>query len=88
VEATRPDGWLRAVVVDQDNLSDWTGYADQIGARLAGDRLVQDVVDDLENRIADAISDSDRASDLSIAPWLIGIAAALWLLFFRRVRAP
>jgi hypothetical protein len=88
VEATRPDGWLRAVVVDQDNLSDWTGYADQIGARLAGDRLVQDVVDDLENRIADAVSDSDRASDLSIAPWLIGIAAGLWLLFFRRVRAP
>lgn len=87
-EATRPNGWLRAMVVNQDNLSDWVGYADQIGARLTGEAAIQSVVDDLDNRIADAVSDSDRASDLAIAPWLVATAALLWLLFFRRVRSP
>ncbi|MGI9437315.1 MAG: hypothetical protein ACR2Q4_21205, partial [Geminicoccaceae bacterium] len=63
-------------------------YADRIGARLAGDTAVQTVIDDLDNRVADAVRDSDKASDLALAPWLVALAALLWLLFFRRVRSP
>ena len=76
------------VVVDSDGLPDWAGYADQIGARLAGDTAIQTVIDDLENRVADAVRDSGKASDLALAPWLVALAALLWLLFFRQVRSP
>lgn len=88
VEATKANGWLRAVVVDPGGLSAWASYADQIGARLTGDTAIQAVIDDLENRVADAVRDSDKASDLALAPWLVAFAALLWLLFFRRVRSP
>lgn len=88
VEATKANGWLRAVVVDPGGLSDWAGYADQIGARLTGDTAIQAVIDDLENRVADAVRDSGKASDLALAPWMVALAALLWLLFFRRTRSP
>jgi hypothetical protein len=87
-EATRAGGWLRAVVVDPADMSLWTGYADKIGASLAADDAIDAVVHDLENRVADAIRDSDRASSLAVAPWLTAMAALLWLLFFRRIRSP
>lgn len=87
-EAAKVGGWLRAVIVDPDSLSDWGGYADEIGARLTGDTAIQTVLDDLDNRVADAIRDSGKASDLAIAPWLVALATLLWLLFFRRVRSP
>jgi hypothetical protein len=87
-EATRVSGWLRALMVDPTNMSAWTGYADRIGARLIDDTAIQAIIDDLDNRVADAIRDSDRASDFALAPWLTALAALLWLLFFRRVRAP
>jgi len=87
-EATRVGGWLRALVVDPANLSAWGGYADRIGARLTDDTAIQAVIDDLDSRVVDAVRDSDRASDFALAPWLVALAALLWLSFFRRVRAP
>ena len=87
-EATRAGGWLRALVVDAASMAAWTGYADRIGARLTDDTAVQAIVDDLDSRVADAVRDSDRASDLALAPWLTALAALLWLLFFRRMRSP
>lgn len=88
VAAAKVGAWLRAVVVDPSQVSNWVGYADQIGARLAGEKNIEAVIGDLDNRVADAVRDSDKASDLAMGPWLIVLAALLWLLFFRRVRSP
>ncbi|MGI9492277.1 MAG: hypothetical protein ACR2QF_07770 [Geminicoccaceae bacterium] len=87
-EATKAGGWLRALVVDPTDLSAWTEYAARIGARLTDDTAIQNVINDLDGRVADAARDSDRASDFALAPWLLALAALLWLLFFRRVRSP
>lgn len=87
-EAARAGGWLRAVVVDPESVAGWEAYAERIGARLSGDDAVESVIDDLESRIADAVSDSDETSNLAGAPWLTALAAVFWLLFFRRVRSP
>lgn len=86
--ATKVGGWLRAVVVDPSRVSNWAGYADQIGARLASEKAIHTVIGDLDNRVSDAVRDSAKASGLAIGPWLIALAGLLWLLFFRRVRSP
>ena len=87
-EATTPGDWLRALVVGGDRVSDWEGYADRIGARLTDETSIQAVIDDLDDQVADAIRDSDGAADFALGPWLIAVAAFLWLFFFRRVRSP
>jgi hypothetical protein len=86
-EATTPGDWLRALVVDRDRVSDWEGYADRIGARLTDETSIQAVIDDLDNEVAHAIRDSDEAAEFALGPWLIAVAALLWLFFFRRVRS-
>lgn len=86
-DATVAGEWLRALVVDGDNISAWDGYADRIGARLADETAIRAVIDDLDGKIADAIQDSNDAADFAVGPWLIAAAACLWLLFFRRTRS-
>ena len=86
-DATVAGKWLRTLVVDGDNLDDWSQYADRIGARLADATAIRAVVDDLDGEVADAARDSDDAADYAVGPWLVMIAAGLWLLFFRRVRS-
>lgn len=87
-EATTPGDWLRALVVDRDHVSDWEGYADRIGARLTDETSIQGVIDDLDDRVATAVRDSDEAAEFALGPWLVAVAAFLWLFFFRRVRSP
>ena len=86
-EATEAGDWLRAVVVDRDDIEDWDRFADQIGARLTDDTALDVVLEDLDSEVAAALRDSDEAADFAILPWLVGISALLWLFFFRRIRS-
>lgn len=86
-EATPPGDWLRALVVNRERVAEWEGYADRTGARLTDETSIQAVIDDLDDRVADAIRDSDEAADFALGHWLIAAAAGLWLFFFRRVRS-
>ncbi|MDH3772554.1 MAG: hypothetical protein OET79_16410, partial [Nitrospirota bacterium] len=86
-ESTKVGDWLRALVVDNDRLSDWEGYADRIGARLTDETSIQTVIDDLDDQVAAAIRDGDKAAELALGPWLVAVAALFWLSFFRRVRS-
>ena len=79
--------WLRALVVDSANRSNWEGYASKVGARLVDETSVDKVIEDLDDRVASALRDTDRSGDLALAPWLLAAAGLLWLLFFRRVRS-
>jgi len=85
--ATAAGDWLRALVVDRENVSAWQGYADRIGARLTDETAIGAVIDDLNAEIADALRDSDEAAEFALGPWLVGGAALLWLFFFRRIRS-
>lgn len=87
IEATGAGGWLRALVVEHDRVTDWEGQAERIGARLTDETSIQALIDDLDSKVADALRDSDEAAAFELAPWLMAAAAALWLLFFRRVRS-
>ena len=86
-DATAAGDWLRAVVVNDSPDAAWQAYADGIEARLADETTIGDVIDDLDAKVADAVRDSDDASEFAVAPWLVAAAALLWLLFFRRVRS-
>ncbi len=86
-EATEAGDWLRAVVVDRDQVDNWDRFADQIGARLADDTDIEAVLDDMDSKVAAALRDSDEAAEFAVLPWLIGASALLWLLFFRRIRS-
>ncbi len=86
-DATAAGDWLRALVVDGDNISAWDGYADRIGARLADETAIRAVIEDLDGKVAEAIRDSDDAAEFALGPWLIAAAVCLWLLFFRRTRS-
>ncbi len=86
-DVTAAGDWLRALVVDRDSLSNWEGYADRIDARLTDEAAIHAVINDLNSKVADALRDSDEAADFALGPWLIGGAALLWLLFFRRIRS-
>ena len=86
-DATEAGDWLRAGVVDGHPGAAWEAYAARIGARLADETTIRDIIDDLDGTVADAVRDSDDASEFAVAPWLVAAAALLWLLFFRRVRS-
>jgi len=85
--ATAAGDWLRALVVDTESIAAWDGYADRIGARLADETAIGAVIDDLDGKVADARRDSDDAAVFALGPWLIAVAAFLWLFFFRRIRS-
>ena len=85
--AAKGGEWLRALVVDSDSLANWAGYAEQVGARLVDETSVDKVIEDLDDRVASALRDTNRTGDLALAPWLLALAGLLWLLFFRRVRS-
>jgi hypothetical protein len=82
-----PGEWLRAVVVEGDHSSAWQNYAERIGARLVDETDIQTLIDDLDDRIADTIRDSDQSGDLALTPWLVAGAALMWLFWFRRIRS-
>ena len=87
VDATAAGDWLRALVVDRESLAAWEDYADRIGARLADETAIEAVINDLDRDVADALRDSDGAAEFALGPWLVGAAALLWLMFFRRIRS-
>lgn len=78
--------WLRAVVVDRPTAG-WEAYARSIGARLADESGLEDVVGDLDDAVSDALRDGDRSGEMALGPWLVALAGLLWLLFFRRIRS-
>ena len=86
-EAAAAGDWLRAVVVDGDRASAWEDYAERIGAQLADTTTIDDVISELDGKVADTLQDSDDAAGFAAGPWLIAAAACLWLLFFRRIRS-
>ena len=86
-DVTVAGDWLRALVVDHENVSAWKEYADRIGARLTDETAIDAVIDDLNAEVADAVRDSDDAAEFALAPWLVGGAVLLWLFFFRRIRS-
>lgn len=85
--AAKGEKWLRALVVDSGSRESWTGYAEQVGARLVDETSVDQVIEDLDDRVASALRDTNRSGDMPLAPWLLAAAGLLWLLFFRRVRS-
>lgn len=87
IAATEAGDWLRALIVDRGSIDAWDAYADRIGARLTDDGSIGAVIDDLDGKVAEALRDSDEAAAFALLPWLVGAAALLWLLFFRRVRS-
>ena len=62
-------------------------FSDRIGARLVDEAGLEDIIDDLDDAVADAMRDTERSGELALGPWLVAAAALLWLVFFRRVRA-
>jgi len=78
--------WLRALVVDSPSIDQWRAFADGAGARLVDETQVQSLIDQLDSEVSSALRDTNRPGDFVLAPWLLALAALLWLLFFRRVR--
>ena len=85
-EPAEADEWLRAVIVDRNEIAAWEGFSERAGAQLAGDNAIQGVIDELSGRVAAALRDSGRSGEFELRPWLLAAAAVFWLLFFRRVR--
>lgn len=79
--------WLRALVVDNPHAPGWEDFAERIDARLVDEASIQDVIDDLDDAVSDAIRDSDKSGNFALTPWLIAGAALMWVLFFRRFRS-
>lgn len=84
-DTQRAGDWLRAIVVETDSDA-WEGYANAVDARLSGPGDLDNLIDDLDRAVADALRDGNPTGDFELAPWLIACAGLLWLVFFRRIR--
>ncbi len=81
-----PPRWPRALVVASGKLSDWRAYGDRTRARLTDVDGLAPISNDLQRDIARASRQGDRQARRDLAPWLAGMALALWLALFRRRR--
>lgn len=79
--------WHRAVIVPEQAQGDWKGFADQIDARLRSYDDVGDVSREFLRTVERVILNGDPDSHFEITPYLIGLAAILWLALFRRRKA-
>ena len=78
--------WSRVVITDPGTRGKWGGYANYLGARLVSYNDLAPVVDDLERQIERARHRGDRAAVHDLTPYLLALAALLWLTLFRRRR--
>jgi len=78
--------WTRVVVAEPDTRVQWSNYANYLDARLVSYDDLTSVVDDLERQIERARHRGDRASVHDLTPYLLALAALLWLTLFRRRR--
>lgn len=88
VPARTASPWLRAVVVvgpgAQRSRAAWQAYAESEAARLSEGEQLSAVTDDLARAVAQASREAGDRARLDLTPWLIAVAAALWLGLFRR----
>lgn len=82
-----PAQWLRAVVVRPEERDAWEAFAAGTGARLIAPDDLSGIGADLQDAVASARRQLGSSGRLDLTPILAGIAAALWLLLFRRRRA-
>ncbi len=78
--------WTRVVVAEPDSRVQWSSYANYLDARLVSYDDLTPVVDDLERQIERARHRGDRAAVHDLTPYLLALAALLWLTLFRQRR--
>jgi len=78
--------WSRVLATDPETRDDWRGYANYLGARLVSYDDLTPATDDLARQIERAQHRGDRAAVHDLTPYLLAIAALLWLTLFRRRR--
>ena len=76
--------WSRVLVTDPETRDEWGGYANYLGARLASYDDLDPVADDLARQIDRARRGGDRAAVYDLTPYLLAVAALLWLTLFRQ----
>lgn len=81
------DGRLRAVLTDPAHEEAWRDRAKDWGARLGAAEDPAAALGDLRRLASVRKADLAGAGAVDLRPWLIALAAALWLALFRRRRA-
>ena len=79
--------WQRAVIVPDRAEGNWSGYADDIDARLRTYDDLADISREFLHAIEKVRLHSDPESHIEITPYLTGLALLLWAGLFRRRRA-
>ena len=78
--------WARVVVTEPEARVQWGSYANYLDARLVSYEDLTPINDDLERQIERARHRGDRAAVHDLSPYLLALAALLWLTLFRRRR--
>ena len=78
--------WTRMLVAEPNGRVQWGSYSNHLDARLGYYDDLTPVVDYLEWQIERARHRGDRAAVHDLTPYLLALAAVLWLTLFRRRR--
>ncbi len=86
-DSAKAGAWLRALVVARPHPPGWETYAEHTGAQFVNGESLSEVLEALDDEVADVIRDADRSGDFPLGYWLVAVATVLWILFFRRLRS-
>jgi hypothetical protein len=78
--------WSRVLATDPETRDEWDGYANYLDARLVSYDDFTPAADDLARQIERARHRGDHAAVRDLTPYLLAVAALLWLTLFRRRR--